>query len=247
MTRALILAAGRGSRMKQLTEDKPKCFTVFSGKPLIDWQLNALRKAGIGDIGLVRGYLAESFHHELHYFDNHDWESSNMVRSLLCASRWMALGSVVSYSDIVYSANAVRQLLAGNGDIAITYDPHWLDLWKLRFEEVLSDAETFVINGESRVTEIGQTPQSIHDIQGQYMGLSYFSPTGWQRCLDILDRYDARFIDRLDMTKLLQLLIAADVPVQAVPVTNRWYEIDSEADLSAYESHLADSVDIFAR
>ena len=54
--RALILAAGRGRRMGEHTNSKPKCLTMFRGKPLIEWQINALNKAGINEIGIVTGY-----------------------------------------------------------------------------------------------------------------------------------------------------------------------------------------------
>ena len=51
--KAIILAAGRGSRMKLLTDEIPKCLVKLRGKSLLDWQLSALRAAGITDIALV--------------------------------------------------------------------------------------------------------------------------------------------------------------------------------------------------
>ena len=57
--RGIILAAGRGSRMKHLTSERPKCMVKLQGKPLIEWQLEALRAAGIDDIAIVTGYRHE--------------------------------------------------------------------------------------------------------------------------------------------------------------------------------------------
>ena len=57
----IILAAGRGSRMGALTNHLPKCRTIFQGKELIQWQLDSLKRAGIGEIAIVRGYLADTF------------------------------------------------------------------------------------------------------------------------------------------------------------------------------------------
>ena len=57
--KAILLAAGRGSRMGSLTQDMPKCLTPLHGKPLLEWQLKALREAGCNSIGMVRGYRAE--------------------------------------------------------------------------------------------------------------------------------------------------------------------------------------------
>ncbi len=57
--KAIILAAGRGSRMKSLTEERPKCLVELAGKALLDWQLEALREAGVSEIAIVTGYKRE--------------------------------------------------------------------------------------------------------------------------------------------------------------------------------------------
>ena len=57
--KAIILAAGRGSRMKKLTNDKPKCLVKLHGKPLLEWQLESMRKSGISEIAIVTGYKHE--------------------------------------------------------------------------------------------------------------------------------------------------------------------------------------------
>ena len=59
---AIILAAGRGSRMKELTEEKPKCLVELAGKPLLHWQLSALRAAQHERILVVRGYASSCIH-----------------------------------------------------------------------------------------------------------------------------------------------------------------------------------------
>ena len=51
--KAIILAAGRGSRMKEMTDSNPKCLVELKGKSLIDWQISALQQAGIHEIGIV--------------------------------------------------------------------------------------------------------------------------------------------------------------------------------------------------
>ena len=59
--RALILAAGRGSRMGKETALKPKCFTILHGKRLLDWQIESLKASGIDEISIVTGYKTEMF------------------------------------------------------------------------------------------------------------------------------------------------------------------------------------------
>ena len=57
--KAIILAAGRGTRMKALTEEKPKCLVELDGQSLLEKQLGALRQSGIEDIAIVTGYRRE--------------------------------------------------------------------------------------------------------------------------------------------------------------------------------------------
>ncbi len=54
--KAVILSAGKGSRLLPLTADRPKCLIVLSGKTLLDWQLDVLQAADITDIVVVSGF-----------------------------------------------------------------------------------------------------------------------------------------------------------------------------------------------
>ncbi len=171
--KAIILAAGRGSRMKRLTAKKPKCLVMLKGKPLIEWQLNALRKGGIQDIALVSGYQAKKLQpFNLKTFNNPRWKKTNMVSSLMCADKWLSRYTcIISYSDIVYSEQAVKSLLKSKGNVSISYDKNWFNLWKKRFNNPLDDAETFKIkNGV--LLEIGNKTDKFENIEGQYMGLN---------------------------------------------------------------------------
>ena len=234
--RALILAAGRGARMGPLTEAVPKCLVPLGGRPLLEWQMTALRAAGIGAIGVVRGYRAQALEGRgLVAFDNPRWADTNMVASLACAATWLReQPAIVSYADIFYSTSAIAALAAAPGDIAVTYDPDWLALWSQRFADPLSDAETFGLSG-SRVVDIGRRPTSVDDIRGQYMGLLKFTPAGWAAVETHLAGLTPSEVDALDMTSLLAGLIRAGHHVEAVPVPGPWGEVDSAEDLALYE------------
>jgi L-glutamine-phosphate cytidylyltransferase len=239
--KGIILAAGRGSRMGSLTKNLPKCRTLFLGKELIHRQLDALENPEIDQIAIVRGYLADTFDMDVKYFENYEWETTNMVSSLLVARSWLESNEcVVSYSDIVYSANIVSKLVATKGDIVITYDPNWLNLWSLRFKDPLIDAETFRLDGD-RVIEIGNRANSISEIQGQFMGLLKFSAKGWGLISDYLEKYDDDSIARMDMTKLLQGLIKQGNEIIAAGIDEPWYEVDTESDLEIYAKSLKNS------
>lgn len=239
--RAIILAAGRGSRLKALTEERPKCLVPLAGRPLLHWQLEALRAAGLRDIAVVRGYRAETLAGlGLTTFDNPRWAETNMVVSLTCARPWLeAETCVVAYADIVYRAATVNALAASQAPLAITYDRQWRALWTARSADPLADAETFVLNTDGTVRDIGRRAASLDEIQGQYMGLLKFTPAGWAAVSAYLDTLTAEQRDRLDMTSLLQRLLGAGVSLAAVPVEGGWCEVDNAADLQVYETRLA--------
>ena len=83
--KAIILAAGKGSRLNSLTKNKPKCLVSLFGKTILEWKLEAFQKCGISDITVVRGYKGEMINFKnLTYFDNPNVASTNMENIILC-------------------------------------------------------------------------------------------------------------------------------------------------------------------
>ncbi|WP_435038441.1 phosphocholine cytidylyltransferase family protein [Pseudomonas neuropathica] len=236
--KAIILAAGRGSRMKSLTDERPKCLVELRGKPLLEWQLESLRAAGISDIAVVTGYKRELLAERgLIEFHNPRWAETNMVSSLACAESWLqGEPCIVSYSDIFYSPVAVQSLINSDATLAVTYDPNWLQLWTERFGDPLLDAETFRLTAAHTLAEIGNKPQSVDDVQGQYMGLLRFTPKGWAEVVRLRAELSPQQRDSMHMTNTLQRVIdAGRVPIEAVAYTGEWGEVDSSEDLSVYQ------------
>jgi len=232
--KAIILAAGRGSRMKDLTEERPKCLVELRGKALLDWQLEALRAAGVKEIAIVTSYKRELLANRgLVEFHNARWAETNMVSSLACAQEWLqAEPCIVSYSDIFYSPVAVQSLMTSTASLAVTYDPNWLELWTQRFGDPLLDAETFRLTPEYTLAEIGNKPTSVDAVQGQYMGLLRFTPEGWAEVLRIRSGLTSEQCDKMHMTGTLQKVIdARRIAVAAVPYADEWGEVDSSEDL----------------
>ena len=235
--KAIILAAGRGRRMKNLTEERPKCLVELHGKPLLDYQLDALRGAGITDIAIVTGYKNEMLSgYDLFKFHNSRWAETNMVSSLACAEEWLHAGPcIVSYSDIIYNSSAIVSLMKSAAALTVAYDPNWLRLWEKRFADPLIDAETFRIDTEGKILEIGGKPKTLNEIQGQYMGLLQFRPQGWAAMQKIRQAMSPLMRDNLDMTRTIQLMIEDDFYINGLPICEKWGEVDSFDDLKALD------------
>jgi choline kinase len=241
--KAIILAAGRGSRMGELTRDKPKCLVEIHGKPLLELQLAAIQSSGIdkSNIAIVSGYKNESLSkYKLKEFHNSRWENTNMVSSLSCASSWLNNEPcIVSYSDIFYESLAVKLLMDCTATIAITFDTKWQLLWEKRFENPLSDAETFCLKNNNILSGIGKKAKTMEEIEGQYMGVLRFEPRGWSEVTRIRAIMTDSECDQMDMTGLLQKIIEQkNIQIQAIAYDKSWGEVDSLEDLEVYEKEV---------
>lgn len=232
---AVILAAGRGSRMKGLTEEKPKCLLELAGRPLLHWQLDAVHAAGITDVRVVRGYRASLLTGDFITVDNPRWADTNMVQTLLCALPHINDRiTLVSYADIVYKSAHVQALLDTPGDICLTYDTDWEALWRLRNENPLDDAENFCA-ASGKLLDIGGQAKSLAGIQGQYMGLLKFSPKGQRKVNEYMASLPQAVADKLDMTSLLKCLLTKGADIRVCAVSGGWCECDTEDDIRKYE------------
>jgi choline kinase len=236
--RAIILAAGRGSRMGRETDERPKCLLELDGRPLLEWQMHALRAAGLDEVGIVRGYRGELLEGRAErLFDNPRWRESNMVSSLACAAEWLREAPcLVSYADIFYAPQTPAALVPADGDVAIAYDPRWRELWERRFADPLDDAESFRLDRDGWLVEVGRRPGCVEEIEGQYMGLLRFTPAGWAAAERVRAELSGERRERLDMTSLLDLMLARGVRVRAVACAGEWGEVDRVEDLALYRA-----------
>lgn len=245
----IVLAAGRGSRMGAMTEELPKPFVQFNGKRLFEWQLQSLAAVDIHDVTVVCGYKGHVFdEYAVSQVRNEEWQTTNMVWSLACARDVLLSGNtcLVVYADLVYEPRVIRQALSGNSDIGVVVDTGWLRQWELRFEDPLSDAETLEIGEDGSLRDIGRKAEHLEAIEAQYIGVTKFSPAGARRFMSFFDEgtEDAAWTlgrgkRRSYFTDALRGLIQADQRVDALKIENGWIEIDSESDLSLYETLLA--------
>jgi choline kinase len=257
MTKALILAAGQGTRLRPLTDNLPKCLVPFCGKSLLHRQIETLNACGVGEIYVATGFCSQEIE-VLGYptFHNPKFDSTNMVESMIAARSLFEGGDdlIVAYGDIIYEQKNLKQMLECEEAVSLMIDKNWEALWSLRFEDPLDDAETLKMDSDGYVVELGNKPEVVSEIEGQYTGLIKIRG---DKLLDILAFYDSirssspmstRELDNMYMTTFLQMIIDSGTRIKAVEVSNGWLEIDSVQDLEYYEKMAEDgSLDSFYR
>ena len=229
--RAIILAAGRGSRLPKHLSLKPKVLLKVGSETILHKQIQNFQSIGIKNIALVTGYKADKFlKFKLKKFHNNKWMKTNMVYSLNKANQWLKnYTCIVSYGDIIYEKKALKNLLFSKNDIVISYDKNWKKLWKKRFKNPLEDAETFKIS-KKKIKEIGKKTRNINEIQGQYMGLIKFKPQGWRKFKECLKKDFRGKFNSLYLTDIFQKLIQKKIQICGTKYTGKWAEVDSEKD-----------------
>ena len=244
--KSVILAAGQGARMGSETEDKPKCMITYKSKPLINYTIDAMRACGIEDIIIINGYKKEVleshlYNESIRFITNKEYYKTNMVYTLFCAESEMNDDIIISYSDIIYNKDVLEQLIKNHHDLAVTIDKNWLELWKLRMDDPLKDAETMKIDDSDNILELGKKSKSYKEINGQYIGLFKISNSIVGRIrkfyheLDKSKYYDGKDFNNMYMTSFIQLLINSGYPVKADIIRNGWLEFDSQNDLTVYK------------
>jgi choline kinase len=229
--KVVILAAGRGSRLGKLTDDSPKCFAIYRGKPLISWILESITQFfEQKDIHIVVGYRWTNFASlGINLIHNRDWKNSNIMGSLACADKILSTRNcLVIYSDIFFEADAIKIIKATPAPAVLSVS-NWMDIWSKRFDNPLVDLENFEYNLDSMLlTKIGNRATSIKSIHGQFAGIFTLTPSLWQ-----MFKSKNHNLQSMDTTSVLQKAILGGAKISVVNYFGHWAEIDTYSDLES--------------
>jgi choline kinase len=240
--RAIIIAAGRGRRLMPTTENAPKCFAEIRGKRILDWTLDALKAGGVNDFCFIGGYRVDTVEREYPYFTfryNREWEQNNILVSLMCAEDLMDRPFITTYSDILYTGDVVKQLVASKADIALGMDTDWRTHYKPRTQHPPHDAEKAIMRN-GRVVQV-QREISYEDATGEFIGVAKFSTRGGELLREHYHRRRREFWDKpyrgsAQFQKAYLIHLFQDMIEQGVEFghadTHGFYrEIDTQEDL----------------
>ena len=243
MTKAIILAEGRGNRLSPLTKNKPKCLIKFLGKSLLDYQIEALLNNKIHDIHVVSGYLQKKIiNKNVTKSVNKNYNKSNMVNSFFSCMKILNKKEdiLIIYGDIIFTKENLKKVIDCKEDVCVMIDKNYLKYWKKRMKNPLDDLESLVVNEEGFIKEIGKKTENYKKIQGQFTGLLKFNKrviTKLKNFYNKLDKnktYDKQNFDNMYMTSFIQLLIEDNWKVKSVNIKNDWLEFDTIKDFELY-------------
>lgn len=220
---AIILAAGLGSRLRPLTDDRPKCLVPVLGTPMVEQQIRFLQEVGIHDITLVSGYRADRLDYLREMYGvkivhNEKYDVYNNIYSLYLV-RELFGDTFVLEGDVYMPSNCLQTALEHSTYFAAYREEYQLE-WGLSLDD------------RGRVLEI--RPQ---DGTGYILsGISYWTKEDALRINKHITELiqGGQFKDLFWDDAVLQL--QSELHIQCLPA--QIYEIDTEAELRAAEAKL---------
>lgn len=183
--KAVILAAGQGTRIRCVHGERPKCLIRVDGRTILDRQMQSLRIAGIRDIGIVVGYQKNQIVRHVQnsqtdqlqrisIIENPAFAITNNIYSLWLARDWVGGDSFVCLNaDVVYDPMILEAAVAAREPISMIVDPEWRDE---TMKVIISGGR--VIQMSKRISE--------ERFSGTYIGITVFSARGAHQLFDKL-------------------------------------------------------------
>lgn len=239
MPTAIIIGAGPGLRLLDLTKDRPKCMLEIKGKTILERNVETLRSCGIEDIAFIKGYKKDVVNYPgIKYYYNNDYENNNILESLFYAEKEMDDEFIAIYSDILFEKDVILKLLETKEDIVVVVDTNWRSHYKNRVHHPIEEAEKVMVeNGKVKKIAKYMNPVNAY---GEFIGMAKFSRDGAailkstyktiKKQSKDMPFQNAESVKKAYLTDMFQELIDRGYDVYNVDITGGWREIDTIED-----------------
>ncbi len=240
-SRAIILAASRGSALGELTEQRPKTMVKVRGRPLLSHIVAAYNAAGIKRINVVRGYLPAAVDlPALTYTDNTEYADTSELISLakaLDADGDDSMDLYVSYGDVIFNRYILDALRESDDEISIVVDTEWRDsVNRGRAADYVTCTQPHSRRNFYQPVFLERAAEDLAEdrIHGEWMGFLRVS-------VPALPRFRAAVAAmaqvpgnrQAKLYHLLTHLVEQGEKVRALYTTGHWLDVDSLEDVVA--------------
>mgnify|MGYP002632316615 CR=1 FL=1 len=230
--KAVILAAGVGSRIRPLTDNCPKSLLKVGGQTILEMMISHIRDCGITDAVFVLGYLQEQIKEyvthnfpelNVHFITNEQYATTNTGFSLMLAKDLVAGSSFIKFdADVVFDKAILSQLIDCEYDNALCID-----------KNIQLDAEEIkvIIKDQNRVVKASKTV-SPQEAIGESIGIEKICAG---TAIQLFDELETMMQDSQNYQEYYEAayerLIERDVPFYALDISGlKWIEIDTKDD-----------------
>ncbi len=239
---AIILAAGMGKRLKELTRDNTKCMVKVNGVTLIDRMLHQIDKHDLSGIVIVVGYEGQKLidyistldiRTPITFVNNPIYDKTNNIYSLALAKEWLLKEDTLLFeSDIIFEDSVLDELISDPRETLALVDKYesWMDGTCVKLSDE-DEIEAFVPGKIFNFNEIGSYYKTVNIYKfSKSFSASHYVP--------FLEAYQAALGQNEYYEQVLRVITMLDEPEIRAKRLNgqKWYEIDDIQDLDIAES-----------
>ena len=236
----IVLAAGKSSRIINHIKVN-KCLIKVNNTTILEKIIQNSLINKIKKIDVVIGYKPKKIIEKLKPFKNINFvinskfNTTDMVYSSILSLINTNEDVIITYSDIFYDAKLLDLILNKKSkNIVIPYSKNWKKVWKIRNKNIFDDAETFKLNNNNKLIEIGNklTKTNLKNTNGQFLGLIYIPKN---KIRPFIENYKKIKKKRIQFTSLLNILINKfKYKIDTIKYNGPWYEFDDQEDLKNF-------------
>ena len=240
--KTLILAAGAGSRLNEITNGLPKPLVDINGISLIQRQINLLKKKSIEKIFVIRGFKSNEFHlDDVSYIEDLEYDKHDQLGSLIVAESELSDDLLITFGDIIFDEDILDQILSSNSNFGVAIDLNWTKSYEKRIDNPIELAgKVLVKDGIIKQFSEKLPIKKEGFLIGEFLGiikLNNASAVILQKSLQQLKKthngkfHDAQSFQCAKITDILQELVEINIEINPIFVNGRWCEIDTPKDL----------------
>jgi len=240
--KAIIIAAGTGSRLKKEIINIPKGMLDINGKTILQKQISLFKKHGLDEIILIIGPHREKYNFEgVRYVMDENYQEHDVLCSLMAGRQYIVGDILISYSDILFDESILNQVLNSQVEIGLAVDLNWEQGYIGRTEHPKSEADNVLIQN-GKITKIKKNiiSKKNNEKMGEFIGLIKLSEQGSKILINKFNKieksnvgvfHEAPSLKKGYITDMIQELIESNILVTPILINGKWCEIDTPQDL----------------
>ena len=235
--KAIIIAAGQGSRLGDLTKNLPKSLLDINGKSILERQTELLQANGITEIIVVTGPNQEKFSDKkLKYVKDNFYENHEQLGSLMEARNFFNSELLILFSDVLFDNQVLSKIINSNEDFNIAVDPNWEKNYTGRTEHPISQADLALIENNLIIKIMKNLIPENNCKITEFIGIIKLSQKGAEKFVNHYKNLENsidknKLIKKWYLTNMLQDLIDNNNSIFPITIEGNWCEIDTVQDL----------------
>ena len=239
--KAIIIAAGTGTRLGKNESKLPKALLEVNAQTILSRQIAILKKMGIEEIIVITGPYAEKFPSiDVTYVNDRDHDEHDILGSLIVAKDYIEGDTVITYSDILFDAITLEQIIQQECDIGIAIDMDWKKAYEGRTLHPSTEAENVLLDDDKNILKVQKNIKSREENVGEFLGIIKLSSHGSKILTDKFEYlfannlgtfHNSALLKKAYMTDFIQELVNSKINVTPIFISGKWCEIDTYQDL----------------